>query len=56
MDLTSTRFWIAIGSIILCFLLTLLGKMTGTEFVAGLGVIYGFYSVTRSVDNANTTK
>lgn len=48
--LTSRKFWIAIGSILIITALNYLGKVDGTQFVAGLGVIYGFYSAGNILD------
>jgi hypothetical protein len=60
MDLTSRKFWIAVGSILISTALVVLSKLSGGEFVAALSAIYAFYSagniLDKVVSNDNGTK
>ena len=50
MDLTSRKFWMAVGCIAISTILCYLGKIDGTQFVAGLTAIFTFYSAGNILD------
>ena len=49
-DLSSRKFWIAIVCIGLLTILCFIGRIDGTAYVAGLGVVFGFYSAGNILD------
>lgn len=48
--LTSRKFWVAVGSILIITILDYLGKLDGTAFVGALTAIYAFYSAGNILD------
>lgn len=53
--LNSSRGILGLLCLVICLVAVVIGKMNGTELVAGIGAIYATYSVTKTINGDTST-